>query len=137
MLFKNNLVRAGEATSFRDRVAGELETCIGIIGDKRHNNAHILACIFSAQVPTSLPPIVQSVARKVDYSYLKPSILCVDCSKKELNKFGDECSIWMEKSFKNADGDRRLIWVSFRSVLETDWVEILSRYPKISKKFIS
>ena len=66
MLLKNNLVRAGEATSFRDRVAGELEPYIGIIGDKMHNNAYILDCL-SAQVPAPLPSVVQSVPRKVKY----------------------------------------------------------------------
>ena len=47
---------------------GVHELYFGIIADKRHNNAQRLACSFSAQVPASLPPVVQSVARKVDYS---------------------------------------------------------------------
>ena len=62
----------------RDKIAGELEPYIDLIGDKRHNNKLLLDCLFSAQVPTCLPPVVQSVARKVDYSYLRPSILNVN-----------------------------------------------------------
>ena len=65
-LHENDIVRAREATSLRDRVAGEVEPYIGIIGDKMHNNAYILDCL-SAQVPASLPSVVQSVPRKVEY----------------------------------------------------------------------
>ena len=32
-----------------------------------------------------------------------------------LNKFGNECGIWMEKRLENADGDRSLIRVSLGS----------------------
>ena len=44
--------------------------------------------------------------------------MSIDCSKKELNKFCDECIIWMEKSLENA---------SLSSVLYTDLVEIFLR----------
>ena len=63
--------------------------------------------------------------------------MSIDCSKKELNKFGDKCSSWMEKSLENGDGDRKMIWASLRPVLDTDWVKISSRDHKISEKLFS
>ena len=54
-------------------------------------------------------------------------ILSIDCSKKELDKFRNDCVIWFEKTLGNIDTDRRLIWALLRSVLDKDWVEILSR----------
>ena len=60
-------------------------------------------------------------------------MLIADCTKKELTKFGDKCAIWLEKSLAN-DGDKSLVWASLRSVLESEWVEILGSDPKINEK---
>ena len=51
---------------------GEQDPYIGIIKKRRHDNAKIMTCLFTDQAPVILPPVIQSVAKKVDYSYLKP-----------------------------------------------------------------
>ena len=51
---------------------GEQDPYIGIIKKRRHDNAKIMTCLFTDQAPVTLPPVIQSVAKKVDYSYLKP-----------------------------------------------------------------
>ena len=49
--------------------------------------------LLSNPASASHPPPVKGVAKKIDYKYLKPLILSIDCSKKELDNFGDECVI--------------------------------------------
>ena len=66
---------------------------MSIIRDKYHDNAGVMDCLLSNPASASHPPPVKGVAKKIDYKYLKPLILSIDCSKKELDKFGDECVI--------------------------------------------
>ena len=99
----------------RDKTVGEHQPYIGIIKKKRHTNEKIMTCLFTDQAQVPLPAVVQSIARKVDYSYLKPSmIIIVVCTKNELIKFGDECA---KKSLAN-NWDKRLVWASLRSVID-------------------
>ena len=64
-----DLNKGKEATSLRDRVMGEHEMYIGIIKKRSYDNAQIMVCLFADQAPVSLPPVVQNVAKKVNYSY--------------------------------------------------------------------
>ena len=50
------------------------------------------------------------------------------CTKQELIKFGDECTIWLEKSLANEE-DQRLVWASVKSVLDSDWFDIQMLIP--------
>ena len=64
-----DLNKGKEATSLRDRVMGEHEMYIGIIKKRSYDNAQIMVFLFADQAPVSLPPVVQNVTKKVNYSY--------------------------------------------------------------------
>ena len=107
---------------------GENQPYSGIIKNKGHTPNQLVACLFTTQAPVHPPAVVQSVAKKADYSYLKSSMIIMimaDCTKKELIKLGDECTIWLEKSLTNEE-DQRLVWTSVKSGIDFDWFNILS-----------
>ena len=110
----------------------------GKFREKRMNNKHLLTCLFSTEpaTTTTVPAIPTMVShQRKDYSYLKPSILSADCSRRELSKSSSECRIWLEKSLSAEDrADSRLVWASIRAVLDDEWTAILSRDEKISEK---
>ena len=102
------------------------------------NNKHLLSCLFSSEPTTGAPaPVIPTVVshQRKDYSYLKPSLLSADCTRRELFKFSSECRIWLEKSLSVEDrADSRLVWASIRTVIDDEWNAILSRDQKISEK---
>ena len=58
-----------------------------------------------------------------------------ECTKRELNKFGTECIIWLEKTLSEEDRrDKRLIYASIKSVIDPEWDEIISRNTSIQEK---
>ena len=91
-------------------------------------------CLFSTSVSSSLPPPSQGpVMHRIDFGYLRPEILSINCNKKDLEKFEDDFLIWIKKTFGSTE-ETKLVWASLRSVLDKDWVEVLNRDPKTSEK---
>ena len=121
-LFDDDIEKCREVTALRSKTVGENQPYSGIIKNKIHAPNQLLTCLFTTQAPVHPPAVVQSVAKKADYSYLKSSMIIMimaDCTKKELIKLGDECTIWLEKSLTNEE-DQRLVWTSVKSVLDSD-----------------
>ena len=67
ILHELDTTKSAEATSVRDKVVGEFETYVGIIGNRRHECAQLLDCLLSSTSVSSNPPFVESVAKKVEY----------------------------------------------------------------------
>ena len=105
----------------------------GKFKNKGDQNQHLLTCLFSSETTAPPAPVqTQSTTtianQRKDYSYLKPTTLSSDCTRRELSKFFSECSIWLEKSLTPEDrADTRLVWASVRAVLDGEWTEVLSR----------
>ena len=94
-------------------------------------------CLFSSEPVTTTAPVIPAVVShpRKDYTYLKPSILSADCTRRELSKIASECRIWLEKSLSVEDReDSRLVWASVRAVIDDEWTATLSRDQKISEK---
>ena len=112
----------------------------GKFKNKGEQNKHLLTCLFSTETAAPPAPVqTQSTTtignQRKDYSYLKPTILSSDCTRRELSKFFSECSIWIEKSLTPEDReDTRLVWASVRAVLDGEWTEVLSRDEHIASR---
>ena len=108
--------------------------------DKGEQNQHLLICLFSSETaappaPVQTPSTTTIANQRKDYSYLKPTTLSSDCTRRELSKFFSECSIWLEKSLTPEDrADTRLVWASVRAVLDGEWTEVLSRDEHIATR---
>ena len=122
--------------TLKEKVRSVFSPYKGKFQQKRVQNTHLLSSLFSSEAGAppgmslpgmSLPPptMVSHVSQRKDYSYLKPSILSSDCTRRELSKFSSECSIWLEKSLSAEDqADTRLVWASVRAVLDDEWTEV-------------
>ena len=79
------------------------------------------------------PPVV-SHSRK-ELSFLKPAIISGDCNKRELKKFIDDTRTWLNKTLTQSEREEPgMILAVIKSVLDSDWADILERTPDIKNK---
>ena len=131
-------VQAGEAMKIRDAAAGEWQPYVGIFTRLYHEKSDLLLCLLEDQAScssagSSRQSSVERPKHRIDFSYLRPDTLSIECNSKELIKFKDDFSIWIEKSLGSIQ-DAKLVWVSLRSVVDKDWAEILARDAKIAER---
>ena len=132
MVVEDDRPNLQKAESLRNTVLGEFSPYKGRFRRTRTENKHLLACLFSSEPVVQTPMVAKSFDKK-DYSYLKPHTIMADCTKRELNKFGTECWIWLEKTLSEEDKrDKRLIYASIK--IDPEWDEILSRDTSIQEK---
>ena len=67
-----------------------------------------------------------------EFIHLKPSLLSIDCTVKEYNKWETSMTEWLEHAFPTAQ--QSLIWVNFKSCIDTTWLEVLERTPGVASK---
>ena len=87
----------------------------------------------NAAVSAPAPPAVTH-GRK-EFSFLKPAIINGDCTKRELKKFLDDTETWLNKTLNQAERDEPgMVLAVIKSVLDSDWADILDRTPDIKTK---
>ena len=78
-------------------------------------------------VAVALPPRVRK-----EYDFLKPSIVHIDCSKKELLKFFGDGRNWTSKTISESESrDKGIVYGLIRTVIDAGWTEYLDKHPNI------
>ena len=85
----------------------------------------------SSQQSSRNPSQERGRPRFNDYSHLRPQILNVDCSVKEFGKWKTGMKEWIEHAF-GQNGSQSLIWVSLKSCIDENWLEVLGRDKRTS-----
>ena len=90
--------QAEEAKKIRDAAAGEWEPYSGILTRLYHEKADLLFCLLEDQAScssaaSSRHSSVERPKHRVDFSYLKPETLSIECNSKEITKFKDDFTI--------------------------------------------
>ena len=120
-----------KATSLRDKLVGEEPPYRGMFRKLRVEHEGLLTALGESAAASSSAVSVVPRSRK-EYEYLKPSLLSIDCSKKELQKFKTEAQTWIEKTLSEAErGESGMIFAALRTVLDSEWTDYLDRHPEI------
>ena len=84
-----------------------------------------------ASAPAAAPAVVHS---RKEYNFLKPVMLDLDCTKRELVKFIKDAKTWLSKTLtEDETQEPGMVLAVIRSVLDSGWTETLDRVPGIEK----
>ena len=80
-----------------------------------------------SSVAAALPPRVRK-----EYDFLKPSMVHIDCSKRELLKFFGDGRNWTSKTISETESrEKGIVYGLIRTVIDAGWTEFLDKHPNI------
>ena len=92
-----------KTTSLRDRLVGEEAPYRGKFRKLRVEHESLLTGVGESGSATSTSAALPLPRSRKDYEYLKPNMLNIDCSKRELQKFITDARTWIEKTISESE----------------------------------
>ena len=122
----------------RNKLVGDAKPYKGFFRKMRVQHEELLSVLTEeeniAVVSAPAAPPVVSHSRK-EFSFLKPAIINGDCTKRELKKFLDDTETWLNKTLTQSEREEPgMVLAVIKSVLDSDWADILDRTPDIKTK---